>query len=276
MTIIAEPIKFNRSRNLILLLSKLPIPCFGSFFLAFTLGATWVKASYNGLNLRKEFAMCKRLSLVKRLAYGFVAGLTVGYCTSAVAQESSIQVDPYTLCANSPLNSVCQPYHLNPVALEDQPGEETFGCLLTVENTEVKGPCKYSIMPEQFVAYIEEDPELESLEGARPTRVVTVPINGIVKLLYEEDMLENRPSLLSLIPAVRVARRVFKQPEEVALISVVFPMRFASADHSAPANVAQQPQPAVVTVVVEQENGASVRSELENVTGLPSEAPPAQ
>lgn len=220
--------------------------------------------------------MCKKLSLVKRLVYSLVAGLTIGYCTPAVAQESSSEVDPYTLCANSPLNSVCQPYHLNPIALEYQPGEEAFGCLLTVEGTEVKGPCKYSITPEQFVAYIEEGPELESLEGARPTRVVTVPINGIVKLFYEEDELKNRPSLLSLIPAVRVARRVFKEPEEVALISVVFPMRFAIADQSAPVNVAQQPQPAVVTVVVEQENGGSVRSELESVTGLPSEAPPAQ
>ncbi len=38
----------------------------------------------------------------------------------------------------------------------------------------------------------------------------------------------------------------------------------------------QQPQPVVVTLVIEQEVGGTVRSQLESVTGLPSEAPPAE
>ncbi len=217
------------------------------------------------------------LSLIKRVTWvGLTAGLAVGYCTSASAQaqDSSSQVDPYTLCERSPLNSVCQPYHLDPVALEDRPGEDAFGCLLTIEDTELKGLCKYSITAEQFVVYLEEGPELDSLGGQKPTRVVAVPTNGIVKLLYEEDTLENRPSLLSLIPAVRVARRVFKEPEEVALISVIFPMGLVNTGESSP-TAASATQPVVTTLVVEQELGGTVRSQLESVTGLPSEAPPA-
>lgn len=218
--------------------------------------------------------MHKRLSLINKLTYGcgLAAGLAVGYCPSVFAQ-----VDPYTLCAKSPYNSVCQPHHLNPVALEDQSGEEALACVLKIEETELKGACNYSITPEQFAVYIEEDPELEALGGEKPTRTVAVPTDRIVKLLYEEDTLANRPSLLNIIPAVRVARRALKKPneKEVALISVIFPNTGQPLSPSAGQATQQQPQPVVVTLVVDKEIGGTVRSQLESITGLPSEAPPA-
>lgn len=239
--------------------------------------------------------MFERSALFKRLAlaYGFIATLAISYCTPAVAQtgqnvSGDTTVDPYTLCANSPQNSVCQPYHLNPVSLDDRPGEEALGCQLKIGDSDLQGRCKFSITSEQFVVYIQEGPELESLGGEQPTRVIDVSTNRIVKLLYEEDTIENRPALL---PVVRVARRVVKKtPKEISLISVIVPLRSINTAESAggsgtpedrlPASdgspTTQQPQPVVVTLVVEQEAGGAVRSQLESATGLPSEAPPAE
>ncbi|NEP36266.1 hypothetical protein [Moorena sp. SIO3B2] len=217
----------------------------------------------------------------------------------AQTEENSSQqvtVDPYVLCTKFPYNSVCKPYHLNPVALDDRPGEEVLGCLLKVEGTEIKGPCKYSIASGNFVVYIEEDQELDSLGGEKPTRIVSVSANSIAKLLYEEDTIKNRPSLLNIIaPApVRIARQVFKKPKEVSLISVIFPMRLTNTGQSlsysevsatqqvSPSSSGggnathQQPQPVIVTLVVEREVGGTVRSQLESATGLLSEAPPAE
>lgn len=229
--------------------------------------------------------MFVRLVPLERLAYGLVSGLAACYCTSAFAQDTT--VDPYILCAKSPYNSVCQLHHLNPVSLDDRPGEEALGCLLKIGGSDLQGQCRFSIDSGQFGVYIEEGQELESLGGKKPTRGIGVSTDNIVKLLYEEDTIENRPALL---PPVRVARRVLRRPNEVSLISVIFPLGLAntalSAEGSATpeesvasSNVApttQQPQPVVVTLVVEQEVGGTVRSQLESVTGLPSEAPPAE
>jgi hypothetical protein len=201
--------------------------------------------------------------MLKRLTYGIVTSLAVGYSMAVFAQtedNSSQQktVDPYVLCAKSPLNSVCQPYHLNPVALKDRPGEEVLGCQFKVEETEIKGLCKYSIESENLVAYIEEGQELESLEGEKPTRIVSVSTNNIAKLFYEEDTMKNRPKL----------RRVLKQPKKVSIISVVFPIRENATQ--------KRPQAAILTLVTKRKAGSTVRSQLENTTGLPSEAPPAE
>lgn len=211
--------------------------------------------------------------MLKRLTQVIVTSLAVGYSMAVFAQtedNSSQQktVDPYVLCAKSPLNSVCQPYHINPVALKNRPGEEVLGCQLKVEETEIKGACKYSIESKNLVAYIEEGPELESLEGEKPTRIVSVSTNNIVKLFYEEDTMKNRPKLLSLIapPPVRIVGRVLNKPKKVSIISVVFPT----------GKKATQLQPAILTLVTKRKAGGTVRSQLENTTGLPSEAPPAK
>ncbi|MDY6901848.1 MAG: hypothetical protein SWZ49_27800 [Cyanobacteriota bacterium] len=106
--------------------------------------------------------------------------------------------------------------------MKDRPGEEVLGCQFKVEETEIKGPCKYLIKSNNLVAYIEEGQELESLEGKKPTRIISVSTNKIAKLFYEEDTMKNRPRLLSLIapPPVRVARRALKKPKKVSIISV--------------------------------------------------------
>ena len=213
--------------------------------------------------------------MLKKFTYGIFTSLAVGYSVAVFAQteDNSSQkttVDPYVLCAKSPLNSVCQPYHLNPVALKDRPGEKVLGCQFKVEKNEIKGPCKYSIESENLVAYIEEGQELESLKGEKPTRMISVSTNKIAKLFYKEDTMKNRPKLLSVIapPPVRVARRALKKPKKVSIISVVFPIR---------KNVTQQrPQPAILTLVTKRKAGSTVRSQLEDTTGLPSEAPPAE
>lgn len=213
--------------------------------------------------------------MLKKLTQVIVTSLAMGYSMTVFAQteDNSSQkttVNPYVLCAKSPLNSVCQPYHVNPVALKDRPGEEVLGCQLKVEETEIKGPCKYAIESKNLVAYIEEGPELESLKGEKPTRPVSVSTNKIAKLFYEEDTMKNRPKLLSLIapPPVRIARRALKKPKKVSIISVVFPTKKDATQ--------KRPQPAILTLVTKRKAGGTVRSELENTTGLPSEAPPAE
>ena len=168
--------------------------------------------------------------MLKKLTQVIVTSLAVGYSVTVFAQteDNSSQkttVDTYVLCAKSPLNSVCQPYHVNPVALKDRPGEEVLGCRFKVGETEIKGPCKYSIESKNLVAYIEEGPELESLEGEKPTRPVSVSTNKIAKLFYEEDTMKNRPKLLSFVapPAARIAGRALRKPKKVSIISFVFP-----------------------------------------------------
>lgn len=240
--------------------------------------------------------------MFKKFTYGLITSLVVGCCIPAFAQtednsSQDVTVNPYALCEKSPLNSVCQPYHLNPVTLDDRSGEEVLACVLRVgETEELKGSCKYSIESGQFVVYIEEEQELESLGGENPTRVVNVSTNSIAKLLYEEDTIENRPSILNVIapPPVRLARRLFRKPKDISLISVIFPVGLANAGQSLSSSevsatqqaspsysggesaTQQQPQPVIVTLVVEQDTGTTVRSELESATGLPSEAPPAE
>lgn len=213
--------------------------------------------------------------MLKKLTQVIITSLAVGYSVTVFAQTENnssqkTTVNPYVLCAKSPLNSVCQPYHVNPVALKDRPGEEVLGCQLKVEETEIKGPCKYSIESKNLVAYIEEGSELESLEGEQPTRPVSVSTNKIAKLFYEEDTMKNRPKLLSFFapPAVRIAGRALKKPKKVSIISVVFPTRKEATQ--------KRPQPAILTLVTKRKAGGTVRSELENTTGLPSEAPPAE
>jgi len=215
--------------------------------------------------------------MLKKLTQVIVTSLAVGYSMTVFAQteDNSSQkttVDSYVLCAKSPLNSVCQPYHVNPVALKDRPGEEVLGCRFKVGETEIKGPCKYSIESKNLVAYIEEGPEWESLEGKKPTRMISVSTNKIAKLFYEEDTMKNRPKLLSLIapPPVRIAGRALRKPKKVSIISVVFPI-IKNTTQKRP-----QPAPAILTLVTKRKAGGSVRSELENTTGLPSEAPPAE
>ena len=213
--------------------------------------------------------------MLKKLTQVIITSLAVGYSVTVFAQTENnssqkTTVNPYVLCAKSPLNSVCQPYHVNPVALKDRPGEEVLGCQLKVEETEIKGPCKYAIESKNLVAYIEEGPELETLKGEKPTRPVSVSTNKIAKLFYEEDTMKNRPKLLSLIapPPVRIARRALKKPKKVSIISVVFPTKKDATQ--------KRPQPAILTLVTKRKAGGTVRSELENTTGLPSEAPPAE
>ncbi|MEB3216043.1 MAG: hypothetical protein VKN72_07300 [Nostocales cyanobacterium 94392] len=205
--------------------------------------------------------------MLKKLTCGIFTSLAVGYSMTVFAQteDNSSQkttVNPYVLCAKSPLNSVCQRYHVNPVALKDRPGEEVLGCQFKVEETEIKGPCKYSIESKNLVAYIEEGSELESLEGEKPTRPVSVSTNKIAKLFYEEDTMKNR--------SVRIAGRALRKPKKVSIISVVFPI-IKNTTQKRP-----QPAPAILTLVTKRKAGSSVRSQLENTTGLPSEAPPAE
>ena len=221
------------------------------------------------------------------------------------SSASDSDIDPYTLCEDWPLNSVCQPYHSNPVALEDRPGEVALGCVLTADNAELQGACKYTIGSDKVIAYIEEGQDLASLNDRKPTRVVDIPTTNIAKLAYEEDTAENRRSLLELLPPIRIVTRIFSQPEEISLISVVF-LSTADAEPSvneadtelsatvesdpvsAPGEITadetaateqpslQQSLPVVLTLVVNREQGADVRSQLETSTGLPSEAPPAE
>jgi len=76
-----------------------------------------------------------------------------------------------------------------------------------------------------------------------------------------------RRSLASILaPApLRLAGRVLNNPKEISLMSLVFLTPAA----------ATQPTPPVMTLVVQRDQGAELRSQLESVTGLSSEAPPA-
>ncbi|MEM1256613.1 MAG: hypothetical protein AAGI69_29610 [Cyanobacteria bacterium P01_H01_bin.21] len=84
--------------------------------------------------------------------------------------------------------------------------------------------------------------------------------------LYEEDTTKVRRALVDIIPPVRIIRGIFTSPEKISLMSIVF----------LPESAGSQPtsQPPVVTLVVQRDRGAEVRSQLETITGLPSEAPP--
>ncbi|MGF1458578.1 MAG: hypothetical protein ACFBSG_06075 [Leptolyngbyaceae cyanobacterium] len=210
--------------------------------------------------------------MLKRALHGMVASIAIGYSPTLVAQIEIDQghneaTDPYVLCEDYPLNSICQPHHVSPMALADRPGEMALGCLLTVDDTQLQGRCKHLIEADRVVAYIEEGPKLAALEDYQPTRRVEIPISDILKLMYEEATAEQQASLLNfleILPPVRIVSNLFRRSEEISLVSVAF--ADATDIESAPL---------VLTLLVSQDKGAELRSQFETFTGLPSEAPPA-
>jgi hypothetical protein len=210
--------------------------------------------------------------MLKRALHGMVASIAIGYSPTLIAQIEIDQghseaPDPYVLCEDYPLNSSCQPHHASPMALADRPGEVALGCVLTADEIQLRGRCKYSIESDRVIAYVEEGPKLVSLDDDHPTRFVEVPISDILKLMYEEATEDQQDSLLDLLeilPPVRIINSLFRRSEEISLVSLVF---VSAAD--------VEPQPLTLTLLVSTDAGAELRSELENFTGLPSEAPPA-
>ena len=206
---------------------------------------------------------------------------SISISTPGLTEEEQLNDELVNLCLKSPYNSRCEEID-ELISLDKRPGEDALACVLKMEDTELKALCKYKLESDVLAIYIEEGENLEYLDGKKATRAISTSTSNIAKLFYAEDTKKNRPSLLNIIPPVRILRNL-KKSAKISLISVAFPQEIEVNDEidsvsatEALTTTQQKPKPIVLTLVFALEQGAEVRAQLETLTGLPSEAPPVQ
>ena len=207
--------------------------------------------------------------------------LSISISTPGLTEEEQLTDELVNLCLKSPYNSRCEGID-ELISLDKRPGEDALACVLKMEDTESKALCKYELESDVLAIYIEEGENLEYLDGNKATRAISTSTSNIAKLFYAEDTKKNRPSLLKIISPVRILHN-FKKSAKISLISVAFPQEIEVNDEIESVSTSemqnttrQNPKPIVLTLVFDLEQGAEVRSQLETLTGLPSEAPPVQ
>ena len=207
--------------------------------------------------------------------------LSISISTPGLTEEEILNDELINLCLKFPYNSRCEEVG-ELITLDKRSGEYALACVLKIEDSESKALCKYELESDFLTVYMEEGESLEYLDGKKATQVVRTSTSNIAKLFYSENTKKNRPSLLNIIPPVRILHK-FKKSEKISLISIVFPEEIeinnkiesvSSAEERT--TTEQKIKPLILTLVLDLERGAEVRSQLEKLTGLTSEAPPVK
>ena len=147
---------------------------------------------------------------------GTIATLALSSMTplQAVAQPE-VEIEPYVLCVRFPLNSVCEDFHRHPVSLENRSGQSAM-CGFQAGEIAAQGQCKFLIESDQLMAYIEEEDELEVLDGEKPTRVVTASQGDVFRLFYAEQT----RSLNLVLPPLQLLANLLMPAREFSVIAM--------------------------------------------------------
>ena len=189
---------------------------------------------------------------------------TTSLTSFILAASRSVQaipeVDLYTLCTKFPLNSRCEGYE-PPVSLKQRSGHEGI-CALTSSETDLSGKCKISLTEGIITAYIEQGDRLAVLDDQRPTQEITVAASNVATLTYQEGKKANVGRIIGNTLLFGVLGAIFTKPDKISQIDVGF----------TPASDSGMTQ--VLTLVTERELGLTLKSNLEQLTGIFAETPP--
>jgi hypothetical protein len=227
---------------------------------------------------------------MRTLTYGAISALAISTMTPLQVAHSQVEapvIEPYVLCARFPLNSVCEDFHRNPVALENRAGESAM-CGFQSGETAAQGLCKFLIESNQITTYIEEADELVVLDGEKPTRVVTASTGEVFRLFYTEQTRSLNLVLppLQLLANLLIPAREFSviamaipSPEMLALLQSgdipfeVMPEPGTAADQLPP-EFSDLPQPDMLMLMVDTNQGPDLLAQIETLTGLEAEPLP--
>lgn len=209
-----------------------------------------------------------------------------------IKAEPVSEVDRFELCSKSPQNSQCKNYQV-PIALDDRSGE-AGACVVTVNSVESKTICKLAINKDKIAAYYEIGEPLDALSGKKASREILLNPNAIKTLRYREGTKDNTTGRVLNTLFFGLGGLFGTRNKKVSELTIVYatPPQSASAPETLtirtatpePRTVASEPKPepkpetdmTTLSVVVRRKTGEALRQQLEQLTGLKAETPPAE
>jgi hypothetical protein len=111
---------------------------------------------------------------------------TVALPNAVLAEDNQMSArELYNLCSMFPLNSRCEGY-TPPIPLDDRSGDKGVCAMVISEEDRWGGECKVQVTDEMVIAYIEEGDRMALLDNEKATREITIPLQGITHLTYQE------------------------------------------------------------------------------------------
>lgn len=128
---------------------------------------------------------------ISRLALSILFTTQFSLATNLVQAKAGD--DLFSLCSKFPYNSKCKGYEA-PIPLENRSGEKAQCLTSSQEKTE---KCKVNITEESMTFYLETGDGLSTLEGAKDTTELIIPLTAVKSFSYSEKNKTNIGAVLA-------------------------------------------------------------------------------